>query len=148
MGCRDTSSDLQCSEAQDGWHSSPAGQGWAEVLEDLDIAIAERRCSDAVQLLAQADTAAKPLPVDWSDPDQHIRCAAGMASALDSDNSQPVVMKLQLLSSKSLGVQEQGMTTVLPQDSPLSLHRKCLEKYRPSEQTICTPLSQKDSTNP
>lgn len=68
------------SEATDEWRDSPEGQEWAEALDDLDIAIAERRCSDAVQLLAQAETAAKPEPVDWSDPDHHIRCVCLQAT--------------------------------------------------------------------
>lgn len=55
------------------WQNSPEGQEWAEALEDLDIAIAERRCGDAVQLLLRADTSAKPEPVDWSDPEHHTR---------------------------------------------------------------------------
>ena len=48
--------------------------GRAAALEDLDIAIAERRCSDAVQLLIRADANAKPESIDWSDPEHHVRC--------------------------------------------------------------------------
>ncbi|KAL3141745.1 hypothetical protein ABBQ32_004426 [Trebouxia sp. C0010 RCD-2024] len=56
------------------WQESPEGQSWAEGLEDLDIAIAERRCSDAVQLLRQAEgKCTHPQSIDWSDPEHQTR---------------------------------------------------------------------------
>ena len=58
------------------WQQSPEGQSWAGVLEDVDIAIAERRCSEAVQLLGNADKdCAQPQITDWSDPEHQARCA-------------------------------------------------------------------------
>lgn len=70
---RSTVHEAGSSSAAD-WQESPEGQNWAEALEDLDIAIAERRCSDAVQLLRKADgECAHPQAIDWSDPDHQTR---------------------------------------------------------------------------
>ena len=71
---RSTADEASSSSAAD-WHESPEGQNWAEALEDLDIAIAERRCTDAVQLLSKADgDCSHPQAIDWSDPDHQSRC--------------------------------------------------------------------------
>ena len=72
---RNTADEATSSSAAD-WHESPEGQNWAEALEDLDIAIAERRCSNAVQLLMKADgDCSHPQAIDWSDPDHQSRSA-------------------------------------------------------------------------
>ena len=40
------------------WRDSPDGTKWGDLLEDLDCAIAERRCGEALQLLRRAEKAA------------------------------------------------------------------------------------------
>ena len=40
------------------WRDSPDGAKWGDLLEDLDCAIAERRCGEALQLLRRAEKAA------------------------------------------------------------------------------------------
>jgi len=76
-GCdhgRNTANEASSSGAAAEWQESPEGRNWAEALEDLDIAIAERRCSDAIQSLRKADTdCARPQSIDWSDPDHQTR---------------------------------------------------------------------------
>ncbi|KAL0048399.1 hypothetical protein WJX82_002404 [Trebouxia sp. C0006] len=71
---RNTAGEASSSGAAAEWQESPEGQNWAEVLEDLDIAIAERRCEDAVQLLQKADASCThPQAIDWSDPEHQTR---------------------------------------------------------------------------
>ena len=67
-------SDVSGSGAVSEWQESPDGQSWAEALEDLDIAIAERRCEEAGQLLSEADAqCAQPQDIDLSDPNLQTR---------------------------------------------------------------------------
>ena len=79
---RNTGSEATSSGESAEWQESPEGQKWAEALQDLDIAVAERRCADAVQLLRKADTdCAQPLVIDWSDPDHQARYALHLCMA-------------------------------------------------------------------
>ena len=51
----------------------------------MDIAIAERRCSDAVQLLKKAEgECAHPQSIDWSDPEHQTRFVAGLVETTAS----------------------------------------------------------------